>query len=58
MSFRELQTWPMSEFTKRLPGFVAKSRAAISEYLQGEGKVEFSPEEGGWHSFIILRFVV
>ena len=30
MRLRDLQSWPMSEYTKRLPGFVAKSRTTIN----------------------------
>lgn len=36
----------MNEYSKRMPGFIAKGRSTINEYLQGEGKVKFSKEEG------------
>jgi serine/threonine protein kinase len=46
MKLREMQSWEMSEYTKRLPGFVAKSRLTINEHLQTLGRMAFSPEEG------------
>jgi len=30
MQCREMQSWPMSEYSKRLPGFLAKSRPTIN----------------------------
>jgi hypothetical protein len=34
LGLRELQTWPMSEFTKRLPNFVARSIANLEDQIK------------------------
>ena len=55
MELRQLQTWPMSEFSELLPNLIAKSRRSIEQYLQGEGAVKFSSSEGEgqlWRLFI------
>lgn len=34
LGLRQLQTWPMSEFTKRLPNFVARSISNLEEQIR------------------------
>jgi hypothetical protein len=36
MELRNVQTWEMSEYSKRLPNFIAKSRANIEEFLASD----------------------
>ena len=38
MELRNFQTWPMSEYTKRLPNFLLKSKSNIEEFLQLNSK--------------------
>jgi hypothetical protein len=38
MDLRGLQSWEMSEYSKRLPNFIAKSRANIEEFLASDGQ--------------------
>lgn len=49
MGMRDLQKWEMSEYTKRLPGFIERSRKKIHGYMRvlTEGRNLFTPEDRG-----------
>ena len=38
MELRELQKWEMSEYTKRLPGFIDRSRKKVIDFMKAISK--------------------
>ena len=47
MELRNLQKWEMSEYTKRLPGFIDRSKNKMNDFMKllSKGKIIFLPED-------------